>query len=568
MVLNTTENNQHAPAITGARCPKEDWATIDWAKATKRVESLRQRIFRATQQQDWKKVHDLQKLLLRSYSNLVLSVRQVTQVNNGRRTPGVDGIIADTAEKRCQLVQELRQMPSQRPKPTRRIYIPKANGKQRPLGIPTIKDRIRQHVVKTALEPSWEARFEACSYGFRPGRSTHDAMEHVFLFLRKNKSSYRHEWALDADIRGAFDHISHDFIMERIGAFPARDEIKAWLKAGYLEYGRLNDTEEGTPQGGVISPLLANIALDGLREVLNQYRIPGSRSGRLGYVRYADDFIVLAPTREILEQVKATISEWLGARGLQLSEEKTRIVPIDDGFNFLGFNVRRYPNGKLLIKPQKEKVLAKLREIKQWLDRHKEIKPDQVIRHLNPILRGWTNYYQHQCSKDTFRYVEWRLFHMLWAWSLRRHSTKGKHWVKTRYFRWIGGRDWRFATKVEVRHGKQVTMALHDVLRTPIIRHPIVRTGASKDDPSLRDYWAWRNRHYGRVRYAVDTGKLRIASQQNWRCPVCRAGLFNGEPVDVYRLVRHAVGFADERVFLAMRHEACHYNAHRKDNRK
>ncbi|TAK36005.1 MAG: hypothetical protein EPO21_04500 [Chloroflexota bacterium] len=277
--------------------------------------------------------------------------------------------------------------------------------------------------------------------------------------------------------------------------------------------------------------------------------------------------MVLAPTREILEQVKATISEWLDARGLQLSEEKTRIVPIDEGFNFLGFNVRRYPNGKLLIKPQKEKVLTKLREIKQWLDRHKEIKPDQVIRHLNPILRGWTNYYQHQCSKDTFRYVEWRLFHMLWTWSLRRHSTKGKRWVKTRYFRWIGGRDWRFSTKVEVRHGKQVTMALHDVLRTPIIRHPIVRTGASKDDPSLRDYWAWRNRDDGRVRIA-DSAKLRIASQQNWRCPVCKAGLFNGEPVDVYRLVRHAVGFADERVFLAMRHEACHYNAQRKDNRK
>ncbi|MCL5960362.1 MAG: reverse transcriptase domain-containing protein [Chloroflexi bacterium] len=422
-------------------------------------------------------------------------------------------------------------------------------------------------MVKTALEPSWEARFEACSYGFRPGRSIHDAMEHVFLFLRKKRSNYRHEWVLDADIRGAFDHINHDFIMERIGAFPAREEIKAWLKAGYLEYGRLNDTEEGTPQGGVISPLLANIALDGLREVLNQYRIPGSKSGRLGYVRYADDFIVLAPTRETLGQVRLTISEWLAVRGLQLSEEKTRIIPIDDGFNFLGFNVRRY-NGKLLIKPQKEKVLAKLHEIKQWLNRHKQVRQDQVIKYLNPILRGWANNYRHQCSKDTYRYVGWRIFRMLWTWALRRHSTKGKRWVKNRYFPRIGGRNWQFATETEVRRGKRITAVLYDVTSTPIIRHPIVRTGASKDDPSLRDYWAARNRYYGRVRYVVDMGKMRLAYQQNWKCPECKTGLFNGESVDVYHPTQRADGDNGGRFKVLIRHEACHFNAYGRDNRK
>lgn len=556
-----------APATTGAQSQPEAWAGIDWARANRRVENLRQRIFRATQEQDWKEVRDLQRLLLRSFSNLVLGVRQVTQVNEGRKTAGVDGMIADTAEKRWALVQELRQTPRRGANPTRRVYIPKANGKQRPLGIPTVRDRVRQHVVKTALEPSWEARFEACSYGFRPGRSTHDAMEQVYLYLRKNRSSYRHEWVLDADIRGAFDHINHDFILERLEAFQAQREVKAWLKAGYLEYGRLHDTPEGTPQGGVISPLLANIALDGLREVLNRFRIKGSKTGRLGYVRYADDFVVFAPTREALEQVRLTIRDWLAERGLELNEEKTRIVHMDEGFDFLGFNVRRY-KGKLLIKPQREKVLAKLREIKKWLSSHKQTSQDKVIKHLNPILWGWAAYYRHQCSKDTFNYVEWRMFKMLWTWALRRHPNKRKGWVKARYFRRIGGRDWRFATEAELRRGKRMTLALYDVTKMSIIRHAIVRAGASKDDPSLREYWAERNQRSGRVRYVADPAKTKIAAKQDWKCPICRIDLFNGEAVDVHHLERHADGGSATRVNLEIRHEACHYNAHGLDARK
>ena len=274
-----------APDVTGAPDLAAQWAGIDWARANRRVKNLRQRIFRATQQQDWKRVRHLQKLLLRSYSNLVLSVRQVTQVNAGRKTPGVDGELAESAAKRMMLVHRLRQRAPYRPKPVRRIYIPKANGKQRPLGIPTMEDRARQHVVKTALEPSWEARFEPTSYGFRPGRNTHDAIEHLFQYLRGGSL---HHWVLDADIKGAFDHINHAYILKRLEHFPARRDIAAWLRAGYLEYGRLHATEEGTPQGGVISPLLANIALDGLHDLLQQVRIPGSKNGRLGYVRYAD----------------------------------------------------------------------------------------------------------------------------------------------------------------------------------------------------------------------------------------------------------------------------------------
>jgi RNA-directed DNA polymerase len=233
------------------------------------VTNLRQRIFRATQQQEWQKVRDLQKLLLRSHANVVLSVRQVTQVNAGRRTPGVDGQVVDTASQRMRLVRQLQANPVHRARPVRRVYIPKSDGSSRlrPLGIPTIADRVRQHGVKTALEPSWEARFESCSYGFRPGRSTHDAIEHLFRLLR---ATLPNEWVLDADIRGAYDHINHSFLLRQLEHFPARRQIEQWLKAGYLEYGTLHATDEGAPQGAICSPVLANIALDGLGAVLQR----------------------------------------------------------------------------------------------------------------------------------------------------------------------------------------------------------------------------------------------------------------------------------------------------------
>lgn len=563
MVVTTS---QHAPAITGAQSPEDLWTSIDWSQASKQVRNLRQRIFRATQEQDWQKVRDLQRLLLRSYSNLALSIRQVTQVNDGRKTPGVDGETALTSAERGKLFRELRQAPPPKAKPTRRVYIPKAAGKQRPLGIPTIRDRIRQHVVKTALEPSWEARFEPTSYGFRPGRSVQDAVQHLWLFLRrKPQSRFRHEWMLDADIRGAFDHISHDYILKRVGGFPARDEIRAWLKAGYLELGTLHATDEGTPQGGVISPLLANIALDGLHDVLRGYRLAVSRHAHLGYVRYADDFVVAAPTREDIERVKLTISNWLAERGLEFNEEKTRIVHVNDGFDFLGFHYRRLADGKVLVTPRKEKVLSLLHRIKQWLSANEQIRQDKAIKHLNPVLWGWAAFYRHQNSSATFNYVEWRVFRMLWFWAMRRHPNKRKGWVKRRYFRRIDGRDWRFAAPTELRRGKPATIALVDMTKNHILRHVLVREGASKDDPALRDYWEARNRLRGAIRYDADRAKLRVCHQQDWKCQVCKAHLFNDEPIDVHHLDRVADGGTDVRTNLEIRHEACHYNAHARD---
>jgi RNA-directed DNA polymerase len=238
---------------------------------------------------------------------------------------------------------------------------------------------------------------------------------------------------------------------------------------------------------------------------------------------------------------------------------------MDTGFNFLGFNLRRYPNGKLLIKPQREKVLAKLHEIKRWLSANKQIRQDKAIKHLNPMLWGWAAFYRHQNSADTFHYVEWRVFRMLWTWALRRHPNKRKGWVKRRYFRRIDGQDWQFATETELRRGKRVTIALIDVTKTAIIPHVIVRTGASKDDPQLRSYWDARNQERGRVRYDADRAKLWNCRQQGWKCRVCGEHLFNGEPIDVHHLDRVVDGGTNVRTNLEIRHEACHYNAHGRD---
>lgn len=548
-------------ATTGALGQTETWASLDWARANRQVQKLRQRIFRATQQREWKRVRDLQKLLLRSYSNYVLSVRQV---NQGRNTPGVDGKLADTAQKRIRLVRRLQENPPHRPRLVRRVYIPKANGKQRPLGIPTIEDRVRQHVVKTALEPEWEARFEPTSYGFRPGRSTHDAIEHLFRLLRKGLP---HQWVLDADIRGAFDHINHHYLLTQLEHFPGRQQVQEWLQAGYLEYGQLHRTEEGTPQGGIISPLLANIALDGLHQMLKGLRSTKGQQDRLGYVRYADDFVVVAPRRELLEQVKPLISAWLEERGLELNEEKTRLVHINQGFNFLGCNLRRY-RGKLLVKPQKEKVLAKLKEVGQWLKAHKAIAQEKVIQHLNPILRGWANYYRHVVSKRVYSYMDHRLVQMLWRWAKRRHPSKGLGWVKARYFKQVGNQSWRFAAETEDRRGSKARVILYQMTDTPIIRHVMVRGGNSPDDPALGQYWAERHRRQGQVSYGKARGTQVIAARQGWQCPVCRTPLFKGEPIDMHHRRRMVEGGKDEAANLELRHEACHYNAHGRESKQ
>ncbi len=557
----------------GAPAPLQDWATIDWQLVKKRVKNLRQRIYRATQNRQWNRVRSLTKLMLRSYSNLLLSVRRVTQENQGKRTAGIDGQRALTAQDRVGLVKQMQDYTPWRIRPVKRIYIPRAEGKSpRPLGIPTLSDRVAQAIVKNALEPSWEARFEANSYGFRPGRSCQDALAQSHMRLQKGRDT----WLLKADIQGAFDHVSHEAILTALGNTPGRELVKQWLKAGYVEAEMFHETLSGTPQGGIISPLLLNIALTGLEAVVaapqkvktyTYTRPHGSRqvshktSPRYGFIRYADDLLVTAGTQEDIEAIVPRIEHWLAERGLRLSQEKTTITQVKEGVNFLGFHIRQF-KGSCYTLPQKEKVHAFLAEKRAWLRANGSATPEAVIQTLNPQLRGWGNYYRHGASKRTFKYVDHHVWKMLWRWARKRHPKKGAAWIAQKYFLVSTAPRWAFRTLVKTRQGGKKPLTLVRLADIPITRHIKVAGTASPDDPALAQYWAKRQTRYGNA-YWGKGSKLRVvAEKQRWACPVCAAHLFNGEELQIHhkRPVQH--GGTERTENLVHMHKVCHQHLH------
>lgn len=498
------------------------WEEIDWQKARAYVKKLQMRIVKAQKEGHYSKVKSLQWLLTHSFYAKALAVKRVTS-NSGKRTSGVDHELWLTPQAKFIAISKLNRR-GYRPQPLRRHYIPKKNGKMRPLSIPTMTDRAMQTLYKFSLEPIAETYADPNSYGFRIGRSTHDAIEQCFTDLNKGKSP---KWILEGDIKGCFDHISHQWLLENI---PMDTQIlEKWLKCGYVETQKLFPTDEGTPQGGTISPTLMNMTLDGLERLLHD-RLPTRKKvngkthcNKMNFVRYADDFIITGESPEFLrEKVLPIVREFLTERGLQLSEEKTVITHIGEGFDFLGKNIRKY-NGKLLIRPCKSAVKSFLGKVRDIIKSSKSIKQEILIRRLNPVIRGWVNNQRYVVSSKVFSTVDYEIYKCLWQWAKRRHKKKSRKWIARKYWHDIDSRQWTFSVPYENQGtgGKPLYCKLEYATDTKIIRFKKIVAEANPFDEYWTDYFEERegekllNSTKGREKL------LTIWRRQGRRCPVC-----------------------------------------------
>jgi RNA-directed DNA polymerase len=522
----------------------QNWNSLDWSAVNQTVRRLQARITKAARDGDWRGVQRLQKLLTRSTSGKCIAVRRVTE-NQGRKTPGVDGETWSTPDCKWQAVKSLRAK-NYRPLPLRRVHIPKSNGDKRPLGIPTMRDRAMQALHLLALDPVAESTGDANSYGFRSHRSTADAIVKCKALLARECSP---KWVLEGDIRGCFDNISHDWMLAHVPT--DKRVLSKWLKAGYVEHNRLFPTEAGTPQGGIISPTLANVTLDGLEQLLRtKFK---SRKHKVHLVRYADDFIVTASSKELLEhEVRSTIEEFLARRGLALSPTKTKITHISEGFDFLGWNVRWVKDG-LRTTPSRKNRLAFYDKLRQAIREHRTAKQEILILKLNPLIRGWAQYHRAVAVRDTFHKMDHLLFKALWRWSRRRHPNKARRWIKQRYFRKEGGRDWVFAV------GK---LRLVHFTAFPYREHYKIKSEANPYDPEWESYFAER---LGRQMMQTLMGRKRLLwvwQRQDGKCPKCGQAITKRTNWHLHHRVRRCDGGTDALTNLEMLHPTCHRQHH------
>jgi RNA-directed DNA polymerase len=545
-----------ANTFAGAASHKEvNWRTIDWSAVHRNVRRLQARIVKATQEGRWGKVKALQHLLTHSFSGKALAVRRVTE-NQGKKTAGVDKDIWDTPDKKAQAIRTLKQRGYQ-PQPLRRVYIPKSNGRMRPLGIPAMSCRAMQALYLLALNPIAETTGDHHSYGFRPERSTADAIEQCFNVL---SHSYSAQWVLEGDIKACFDGISHQWLEAYIPMDKAI--LHKWLKAGYIDKHIFHQTEEGTAQGGPISPVLANLTLDGLEAKLRTLH-PGyhqHRRAKINLVRFADDFIITGSSKELLEhEVKPLVEAFMKERGLQLSAEKTLITHIIEGFDFLGQNVRKY-NNKLIIKPSKKNVKTFLEKIRKVIKEHQGTTAGHLILQLNPLIRGWARYHQHVVSKETFQDVDNAIFEMLWQWARKRHNNKPRRWIKEKYFHAHEGRNWVFSGLVIGRDGVVETVRLFRAAQTSIKRHVKLQGAANPFDPAWEVYFEKR---LGVKMEDTLRGKrqlLALWKQQKGLCPRCHQRITKLTGWHNHHKVWRSKGGGDQLENRVLLHPTCVIN--------
>jgi len=525
---------------------RNNWHDINWKCAHRKVRKLQVRIAKATKEGRYNKVKSLQWILTHSYSAKVIAVKRVTE-NQGKVTAGVDGITWFNPELKITAVKELKRK-GYRPLPLRRIYIPKKNGKKRALHIPSMKDRACQALYLLALEPVSETQGDNNSYGFRKERSTADAIGQCFNNLSRKSSP---EWVLEGDISGCFDNINQEWLIKNIPT--DKETLKKWLKAGYIEKGNLYPTEQGTPQGGIISPTLANITLDGLEKELKG-KFPAHRGKKVHLIRYADDFTVTGKSKKILEEeVKPLIEGFLKERGLELSSEKTRITHINEGFDFLGQNIRKY-KGKLIIKPSKENFKAITKKIREVIDSHKAIKQSYLIQILNPLIRGWCNYHSGVVAGKAYGKLDTIIWEKLWQWCCRRHPNKGKRWIKDKYFKQIGSRKWVFKAKT----GETLLKAGD----TKIIRHIKIKGDYNPFDPNWEVYSEERFckllvKHIKHRKRFFNVWKA-----QNGKCPRCEERITEETGWNLHHIVRRVDGGTEVLSNLQLLHPDCHRQLH------
>lgn len=571
---HTKSNNNRMPTASSHVREITSLREINWKEIEKYVWRLQQRIYRAEFNGQHRKVKQLQRLLMRSKASLLLAIRRVTQINKGKRTAGVDGFKALNEKDRTKLYNKMKDLSiyNHNPRPTRRTYIPKKNkSKLRPLGIPTIKDRVYQCIAKFALEPQWEEKFESISYGFRPKRGCHDAIEAIYKKLVRGKK----QWIFEGDFKGCFDNLNHDYIIKQMESFPANKVIVKWLKAGFVDNGVFNETNEGTPQGGIISPLLANIALHGMeKEIGIKYtRVNTTRDGIIyeihgskTLVRYADDFVIMCETKQEAESMYEVIKPYLNKRGLELAPDKTKVTHITEGFDFLGFNIRRYAvkkNGidssKLLIKPSKNSIKNFKASIKETFEICKGSNVETIIGKLNPIITGTANYWRTVVSKEIFSQIDCYIFTKIVKFLRGLHPMKSWKWKKGIYFKpdkYGQSKDIWILTDPN-KGGQLKRMAW-----TQIKRHELIKYKNTPYDSTLAEYFKERA-----IKLFIKDNiwlRQKLAKKQNYLCPLCGLSIADYEEgLERHHKIPTIKGGTNQLNNQMLAHISCHIDWHR-----